>query len=897
MKAIQITLLLSGVLLTQSVIAQQQNSSMDSSALPAARPALQTPAMLQVQSAETQIKADPKKTQAYVELAGALLIRARETGKASYIDDAEAALAKGFKLEPNNFQLRKMRVALLIQEQKYDQAREQAILLNKQTPDDAAVYGYLAEIAIALGDYDAAEKSTQWMLNMLPNNVPGLMLGARLRVVYGDPEGALEFLEQAYAETSPTEVEEQARIANQIATIQIDTGKSNAAEQTLARAQQALPGYPDTLMNSARVRIAQHRNAEAVTLLTQLAESRNDACVQYAMKTAQPTGSQSASGYAADATAHGAGNYEDAKRCVVLIQADNSSTATAALKLAEQLIAVRHDVWTLDAYAWALYSNSQFDKADVAIQKALAVGITNAQIFDHAGRIAQKLGHNTDAQKDFELSLRADPDSPYAADARAAVGHAADPAYTQEATNTVPSTEPRPVANTAGKSASVTPYVRTVDKSSTPHFAPVPEELLTPHPTESARMIRAAQALATADPKNAKALAALGAAYFQRARETADVGDFDLAERSLKASLDIDSTDFEAAAALGAMAEVCMGEHRFTDALKYAQRALSLGSGDVSSFAIVGDAYADMGEYDKAAQAYARLTPPEMTLSPRAAYARDSRISYLKFVSGDTPEAIRLMNVAVAEGTESQIPSENVAWLHYELGEYLTQAGDISGADSAYLAALVIHPGDYRALASLARLRANNGRYDEAIVLYQKAIAVVPMPIFVAELGDVYAKTGNPTEAEKQYRLVEYIGKLGQINQVLHNRDLALFYADHDVKLLEALKLAQKEFEVRHDVYTWDALAWAEYKNGKYEDAQKASQTALKFGTLDALLLYHSGLIEAKIGKQEQAQQQLQEALQINPHFHLNYADDARKNLPSANAIPMSSAGVDGHAR
>ena len=43
-----------------------------------------------------------------------------------------------------------------------------------------------------------------------------------------------------------------------------------------------------------------------------------------------------------------------------------------------------------------------------------------------------------------------------------------------------------------------------------------------------------------------------------------------------------------------------MGEHRFADALSYAQKALSLGTGDVSPFAIVGDAYADMGEYEKA---------------------------------------------------------------------------------------------------------------------------------------------------------------------------------------------------------------------------------------------------------------------------------------------------------
>ena len=291
-----------------------------------------------------------------------------------------------------------------------------------------------------------------------------------------------------------------------------------------------------------------------------------------------------------------------------------------------------------------------------------------------------------------------------------------------------------------------------------------------------------------------------------------------------------------------------MGEHRFTDALSYAQKALSLGTGDVSPFAIVGDAYADMGEYDKAGSAYGRLTPRDMTLSPRAAYARDSRLSYLKFIAGDTAAAIALMKTAVAEGVEAQLPSENLAWLYYELGEYETQAGDAASADAAYLAALNIHPGDYRALAALGKLRANKGRYAEAIVLYQKAIAVVPMPIFVAELGDLYARSGNQAEAQKQYALVEYIGWLGHINQVLHNRDLALFYADHDMKLSEALDLAQKELEVRHDVYTWDALAWALYKNGKLTEAAEASEKALHFGTRDSLLLFHAGMIAEGLG-------------------------------------------------
>jgi tetratricopeptide (TPR) repeat protein len=430
-----------------------------------------------------------------------------------------------------------------------------------------------------------------------------------------------------------------------------------------------------------------------------------------------------------------------------------------------------------------------------------------------------------------------------------------------------------------------------------PAFAPVPEALLTPQPTGTSRMIHSAQLSVARNPKDAQAYAGLGAAYFQRARETGDVSDYQLAEEALNKSLDLVSVDFSADAALGTLAEVCMGEHRFADALVYAQKALSLGTGDVSPFAIVGDAYADMGEYDKAAAAYGKLTPRDMTLAPRAAYARDSRLSYLKFIAGDTPAAIGLMKTAITEGVEAQLQSENLAWLYYELGEYETQSGDAAAADAAYLAALNTHPGDYRALAALARLRANHGKYAEAIRLYQRAIAVVPMPIFIAELGDLYAKQGNQVEAQKQYALVEYIGLLGHINQVLHNRDLALFYADHDTKLGEALDLAQKELEVRRDVYTLDALAWALYKNGKLAQAAEASEKAMQFGTRDAILLFHAGMIARAQGRPEKARAELKEALAINPHFHLIYANTAQAQLATSGPRLEAKGGSNEHAR
>ena len=72
----------------------------------------------------------------------------------------------------------------------------------------------------------------------------------------------------------------------------------------------------------------------------------------------------------------------------------------------------------------------------------------------------------------------------------------------------------------------------------------------------------------------------------------------------------------------------------------------------------------------------------------------------------------------------------------------------------------------------------------------------------------MHAHAGRTAEASKQYALVEYIGRLSALNQIVYNRELALFYADHGRRLPEALDLARRELDVRRDVYTWDVLAW-----------------------------------------------------------------------------------------
>src|ERR1700722_17918282 len=147
-----------------------------------------TPAQERIAAARQQIASNPKNAEAYNNLAVAFIRRARETASPDYDRQAADAIATGFSLAPKDFQLRKTQVDLLLDQHEFARARDEAKDLNLHNPDDAAVYGYLARAEIGLGDYHAAEEAAQWMLNMLPFNVPGLLIAADLRDLNRDPE-------------------------------------------------------------------------------------------------------------------------------------------------------------------------------------------------------------------------------------------------------------------------------------------------------------------------------------------------------------------------------------------------------------------------------------------------------------------------------------------------------------------------------------------------------------------------------------------------------------------------------------------------------------------------------------------------------------------------------------
>jgi tetratricopeptide (TPR) repeat protein len=395
----------------------------------------------------------------------------------------------------------------------------------------------------------------------------------------------------------------------------------------------------------------------------------------------------------------------------------------------------------------------------------------------------------------------------------------------------------------------------------------------------------------------------LAAAYAQKARETGDISYFELAEAALKHSLKLESTHVEAAPAFTQLATVHLAEHRFSEAVEDANQAISLLPDDLAAYPYAGDAELELGNYTEAEKFYQHLAKPADGLPhPGIQFLAASHGAGLHWIKGDTSGASVDLQSAVEMAQKLRLPAENIAWTEFMLGEQYFMLGDMASAEREETASLASFPRYHRALAAMGQIRAAQGRFTEATSFYKDAIAIIPLPLYLSALGDVYLASGDKPNAEKQFAVVEFIGKLNAINQQVYNRELALFYADHDRKLPEALTLARKEFEVRHDIYTSDALAWALLKNGQPQAARDEIEKAMRLGTHDALLEYHAGRIYSALGDQPKAAFHFQRALQINPHFHVIFANEASKALlqlggDSNKATATQTEANDAHQR
>ncbi|HEU5212986.1 MAG TPA: hypothetical protein VFU10_09480 [Gaiellaceae bacterium] len=377
--------------------------------------------------------------------------------------------------------------------------------------------------------------------------------------------------------------------------------------------------------------------------------------------------------------------------------------------------------------------------------------------------------------------------------------------------------------------------------------------------------VRRQQAAVRGDPADVRALTALGFAYEQRMRETADPTYLTKADGVLRHALRLAPRSADAVVGLGSLA---LSRHQFGHAVVLGRRAQRLAPGAGLPYGIEGDGLLELGRYRAAFKAFTDMVHAEPGAS---AYAR---ISYARELIGNRTGAEAAMRLAL-EASQGQ--AEPTAWARVELGKLLFGSGRTRAAVRQFRIAQVLMPGYPQALDSLARAEAALGRQQRAIRLANRAVETVPLPQFVTTLADLLQANGRLAEARRDSALIGVVERLLRANGVRSDLEIAQFYVDHGLRLPHALVLARRARAERPSILGDDVLGWALTRNGRCAEGLRWATRSLRLGTRDATMFFHRAMAERCAGHPRAAHAWFHRALALNPHFSPIWSPVARR--------------------
>jgi tetratricopeptide (TPR) repeat protein len=359
--------------------------------------------------------------------------------------------------------------------------------------------------------------------------------------------------------------------------------------------------------------------------------------------------------------------------------------------------------------------------------------------------------------------------------------------------------------------------------------------------------------------------------YLQRYRERMDIDDVLRAERAAKQSL--------IAHPLGNMpgelelAAVELTLHRFHDAIAITKHVESYDPGDPAMYTREASLDMEVGDYAKAERLLTAVPEKVRDDGWRVVESR-----YLE-LTGRLAAARSLLATASAyQNASFDAPAQSRAWYFFRQGEMAFEAGDIDAALGDEREAVAIFPNYADALRTLARIECARHEWQQCLADAVASSNIVPYPETLGYEADAQRAMGDAAGAAQTADLIHTVGALGD-KQHVTDRLLAIYYADHHLYPHDAYAIAKNELNARDDIFTEDTLAWAAAMDARWDEARVHIAKATRYGTENALLAYHAGVIAAHFNDRAAAKAYFQRALSLNANFHPAFADDARARL------------------
>lgn len=347
--------------------------------------------------------------------------------------------------------------------------------------------------------------------------------------------------------------------------------------------------------------------------------------------------------------------------------------------------------------------------------------------------------------------------------------------------------------------------------------------LATPKASPLQHSIEKAQAALREKPHDLNRLEQLGRLFISEARVMHAEHGYQLAHVAAR-MMAMESPDQPQALLLQGHALLAM--HRFHDAEELGRLLLTKRQ-EMVDHALLGDALMEQGRLDESLPSYQAMIDAKPCLPSY------SRVAHLRWLKGDLDGAIEMMAQAVACG--SYRDPEPMAWCTARLAFFQWQKGNADAAATLAERALEMVPGYPQAMLIKGRVKLAHNDANGAVAMLELAVKQSPLPEMLWALLDAQRAAGINGDAT--LALLKAKGEAGD------PRSFSLYLATQRLDPDHALDLAKAEMQSRRDVFSWDALAWAQYAAGETEAALVSARRALAEGTCDARLFLHSGVI------------------------------------------------------
>jgi tetratricopeptide (TPR) repeat protein len=336
-------------------------------------------------------------------------------------------------------------------------------------------------------------------------------------------------------------------------------------------------------------------------------------------------------------------------------------------------------------------------------------------------------------------------------------------------------------------------------------------------------------------------------------------GQYDEAERAFRLALEADPSSQEALAGLG---QVEMRRGRYSEALPLLERATRVPTQVVSAFGALGDAYAAVGDLERASTSYRQavaLAPNDLAM--RTALAT----SLMQLGNYSEAENVCRGSIRAARGDRSQ-----QANAYAQLGEVFSRSGRASDALSAYYKASELAPTDPVLARGLATCAARAGLYAEAAAGFSRLLSLAPLDVDAKkQMAWVNFKLERYTSAIRDYESVH--DSLGTVDRYY----LAQAYAKAN-KTDRAVEHFREVIRMDPENYrgVYCNMAYAYYDANRYDRAIAVVQEGLRADSGSACLRFCWAQALDRMGRHAEAVPVF-EAVLADPA----YSDAAAKEL------------------